>query len=242
MLRAAWGARWWRSPAASIRASCCAWRSTSSATASVALTTRSPTAPEDDEAIARALAAALGVRHLVIDANELEIPGYAANPINRCYFCKDSLYEICARRGARSSASRTSSTASISTISATTGPGLQAAEEHGVRHPLVEVGLSQGRDPRAQPAARPADRGQAVEPVPVVALPVRHARSRSTACARSPAAERVLRRLGFPRVPRALPRPDRAHRGAAGGAAAPGRARGARRRSCASCRRSASST
>jgi len=61
----------------------------------VALTTRSPTAPEDDEAIARELAAALGVRHLLIDANELDIPGYVENPINRCYFCKGSLYDIC---------------------------------------------------------------------------------------------------------------------------------------------------
>src|SRR5258706_15540371 len=61
----------------------------------VALTTRSPTAPEEDEALARTLAAALGVPHLLIDANELDIPGYADNPTHRCYFCKGSLYELC---------------------------------------------------------------------------------------------------------------------------------------------------
>jgi uncharacterized protein len=107
----------------------------------VALTTRSPTAPEDDEAVAVALAAELGVRHLVIDANELEIPGYAENPINRCYFCKGSLYDICRAEAA-----------ALGIVHIVDGvnrddlgdyrPGLKAAEEHGVRHPLAEVGLT----------------------------------------------------------------------------------------------------
>ena len=48
---------------------------------------------------------------IVIDANELEIPGYAANPTNRCYFCKDSLYEICAAEARAARHRRTSSTA-----------------------------------------------------------------------------------------------------------------------------------
>ena len=65
-----------------------------------ALTTVSPTTPDDDLADARTLAAMLGVRHLVIDTNELDIPGYAANPINRCYFCKDNLFTICAAEAA----------------------------------------------------------------------------------------------------------------------------------------------
>src|SRR5262245_39254618 len=67
----------------------------------VALTTRSPTASADDEASARSLAATLDVRHLLIDADELDIPGYAENPINRCYFCKDSLYDLCQREAQR---------------------------------------------------------------------------------------------------------------------------------------------
>lgn len=107
----------------------------------VALTTRSPTAPEDDEAIARELAAALGVRHLLIDANELDIPGYAENPINRCYFCKGSLYDICRAEAAK-----------LGIVHIVDGvnrddlgdyrPGLKAAEEQGVRHPLADVGLT----------------------------------------------------------------------------------------------------
>src|SRR5262245_5529896 len=62
----------------------------------VALTTRSATAVDEDFDLAVQLAREFGVQHIIIDADELEIPGYAANPTNRCYFCKDNLYEICA--------------------------------------------------------------------------------------------------------------------------------------------------
>lgn len=107
----------------------------------VALTTRSPTAPEDDEAIARALAEALGVRHLLVDANELEIPGYAANPSNRCYLCKGSLYEICRAEAAQLGIAHVVDGVNRDDLG-DYRPGLLAAQEHGVRHLLAEVGLT----------------------------------------------------------------------------------------------------
>src|SRR5207247_2369534 len=61
----------------------------------LALTTVSPTMPAEDLAAAKELAARLGVAHLLVDANELDIPGYAENPVNRCYFCKDHLFSVC---------------------------------------------------------------------------------------------------------------------------------------------------
>ena len=64
----------------------------------IALTTTSPTMPDEDRDTAIRMAAEIGARHLVIDSNELEIPGYAANPINRCYLCKTNLFEICEAR------------------------------------------------------------------------------------------------------------------------------------------------
>jgi uncharacterized protein len=107
----------------------------------VAITTRSPTAPEDDEAMAREVAAVLGARHLLNDANELDIPGYAANPVNRCYFCKGNLYEVC-----HAEAQRLGITAIVDGVNLDDlgdyRPGLRAAEERRVRHPLAEVGLS----------------------------------------------------------------------------------------------------
>ncbi|MDX2168790.1 MAG: ATP-dependent sacrificial sulfur transferase LarE [Deltaproteobacteria bacterium] len=109
--------------------------------AAVALTTRSPTAPEADETMARVLAEALGVEHVVVDANELHIPGYADNPVNRCFFCKGSLYTIC-----RAEADRRGIAVVVDGVNLDDlgdyRPGLKAAEEHAVRHPLAEVGLS----------------------------------------------------------------------------------------------------
>src|SRR5215470_3272547 len=60
----------------------------------IALTTTSPTMPDEDRDTAIRMAAEIGARHLLIDSNELEIPGYAANPINRCYLCKTNLFEV----------------------------------------------------------------------------------------------------------------------------------------------------
>lgn len=105
-----------------------------------ALTTVSPTNPEEDTAAAAALARALGVDHLVIDANELEIPGYAANPVNRCYLCKDRLYDICAEHAAARGHTVILDGVNLDDLG-DYRPGLRAAEEHGVRHPLVEAGL-----------------------------------------------------------------------------------------------------
>ncbi len=107
----------------------------------VALTTRSPTAPEDDDAMAGALARALGVEHLLVDANELDIPGYAENPINRCYLCKGSLYDICRAHAARLGIAHIADGVNLDDL-ADYRPGLHAAAEHGIRHPLAEVGLS----------------------------------------------------------------------------------------------------
>ena len=105
-----------------------------------ALTSVSPTNPEEDTAAAAALARALGVDHLVIDQNELEIPGYAANPVDRCYLCKDRLYDICAERAAARGRAVILDGVNVDDLG-DYRPGLRAAEEHGVRHPLVEAGL-----------------------------------------------------------------------------------------------------
>ncbi len=116
-------------------------------TDAVALTTRSPTAVEDDYELAVQLARAFGVPHVVVDADELNIPGYAANPTNRCYFCKDNLYDVCAAEAARLGIACIVDGANADDLT-DYRPGLTAATEHGVRHPLVEAGLSK-QDVRA---------------------------------------------------------------------------------------------
>lgn len=107
----------------------------------VALTTRSPTAVDDDLALAVALAAEWEVRHLVLDANELEIPGYAANPTNRCYFCKDRLYDICWDQAHALGIAAVVDGVNLDDLG-DYRPGLQAASERAVGHPLAEAGLT----------------------------------------------------------------------------------------------------
>ena len=47
---------------------------------------------EDEERDALQILAALGIRHVTIRTGEVDDPRYSANPINRCYFCKDNVY------------------------------------------------------------------------------------------------------------------------------------------------------
>ncbi len=107
----------------------------------VALTTVSPTTPEDDVEEARAFAAGLGVEHTVLAADELAIPGYAENPTNRCYFCKDNLFALCLAEASRRGLAAVLDGANLDDLR-DHRPGLAAAAERGVRHPLVEASLA----------------------------------------------------------------------------------------------------
>lgn len=113
-----------------------------------ALTSVSPTNPEADTADAIALAEALGVRHVVVASNELDVPGYAANPTNRCYFCKNRLYDICAAEADARGIAIILDGVNLDDLG-DYRPGLLAAREHGVRHPLVEAEITKD-DLRAQ--------------------------------------------------------------------------------------------
>lgn len=106
----------------------------------LALTIRSPTAADEEFADAARLGRALGVEHLIVDSNELTIPGYAANPIDRCYLCKDNLYVVCGREAERRGVDLILDGVNIDDLG-DYRPGLKAADEHRVRHPLVEAGL-----------------------------------------------------------------------------------------------------
>ncbi len=100
----------------------------------------SPAVPGEATERTRTLAARLGIRLEVFDAGEFDDARYRANPANRCFFCKTSLY------GAIASRLQGSGTLVLSGTNtddlAEYRPGLQAADAHGVRHPFVEAGIS----------------------------------------------------------------------------------------------------
>lgn len=107
----------------------------------VALTTVSPTNPEEDTAEAIAIASERGIPHVIVHANELDIPNYRENPTNRCYFCKTNLYEIAAAEAARRAIPWIVDGVNRDDLS-DYRPGLRAATERSVRHPLAEAELS----------------------------------------------------------------------------------------------------
>lgn len=107
----------------------------------VALMTVSPSTPPHDALQATDVARRLGVSLVTIQHNELDIAEYAANPLNRCYYCKTSLYEVCRHEAARRGLTTIADGVNLDDL-ADYRPGLHSAQEHGVRHPLVEAKLT----------------------------------------------------------------------------------------------------
>jgi uncharacterized protein len=92
--------------------------------------------PSEATARTRELAARFAWRLNVIDAREFAREEYLSNPVNRCFYCKQSLYlEI-----ARHTSAQVLSGANADDL-AEFRPGLDAAREAGARHPFVDVGV-----------------------------------------------------------------------------------------------------
>ena len=107
----------------------------------VALTAVSPSLAPEEGSAARRLAEGLGARHLLVDTAEVDDPRYAANPVNRCYFCKVEVYGHAVREAARLGTHRVVDGFNMDDRG-DHRPGRQAAKEHGVRSPLDEAGFT----------------------------------------------------------------------------------------------------
>ena len=107
----------------------------------LALTAESPTLPPEEAAIAASLALQFGMAHQVVDSRELEEEGYARNDGKRCYFCKSELFTL-AHHVRRELGFAWVADGTIVDDLGDVRPGLVAASEKGVRHPLVEAGFT----------------------------------------------------------------------------------------------------
>ncbi len=107
----------------------------------LAITANSPSLLPADLDAAKLQAEFIGIKHQIVQTEEMNNPNYTSNPINRCYFCKSELHDT------------------LKPLAKTMGygyvvdglnaddlqdyrPGIQAAKERGVRSPLAEVGIS----------------------------------------------------------------------------------------------------
>ena len=164
----------------------------------LALTTTSATTPEHDRADAMTLATSLGVTHVCVDTDELAIPGYAANPVDRCYFCKDNLFTICADEAQRRGIAVVLDGANVDDLR-DHRPGLRAAAERGARHPLVEAGLTKADIRVASRALGLPTWDRPASPCLSSRFPYGTAIT-AERLAQVDAAEQFLRALGFPEL------------------------------------------
>ena len=107
----------------------------------VAATARSHSFPNRELDEATAFCRAEGVRHVVIDSEELDIPGFAENPPDRCYHCKKELF------GKLLAFARDNGLAAVLEGSNIDDdgdyrPGRRAIRELGILSPLHEAGLT----------------------------------------------------------------------------------------------------
>ncbi len=109
----------------------------------LAVTGVSPSLAADERASAQALAEGLGLAHRQIDTDELARAEYRANLGDRCYHCKTELFERLRRLARAEGFAAVLSGDNLDDLSGHR-PGMKAAEEQGVRKPLVESGL--GKD------------------------------------------------------------------------------------------------
>lgn len=101
----------------------------------------SPSLPADELDGARSFAAAIGIRLIELSTDEIDDPRYAANGVDRCYHCKNTLFVAM-----ESLAAREGIAAIVDGYNADDARellfGRKAAERRGVRSPLYEAGIT----------------------------------------------------------------------------------------------------
>ena len=107
----------------------------------LAVTACSCSFPERERKEAEAFAQQRGIRHILCRSEELEVEGFAHNPVNRCYLCKTELFTKI-RAIARENGMAHVAEASNVDDNGDYRPGLRAVAEQGIRSPLREAGLT----------------------------------------------------------------------------------------------------
>jgi pyridinium-3,5-biscarboxylic acid mononucleotide sulfurtransferase len=107
----------------------------------VAVTADSLSIPRAEIDEARQLAQRIGIRHLFVSTEEFADPNYVRNDGSRCYFCKSELYSRIETLLPQLGVAVLCSGANLDD-EGDYRPGLKAAAEHHVRHPLQEAGFT----------------------------------------------------------------------------------------------------
>ncbi len=107
----------------------------------VAVTADSPSVPRAELTAAREVAALIGIRHEVLNTAEFANADYVRNGGDRCYHCKSELYDRIVADLPRLGVETVCSGANLDDLG-DYRPGLTAAAERNVVHPLQEAGFT----------------------------------------------------------------------------------------------------
>ena len=107
----------------------------------VAITADSPSIPASHKQDAAAFADEIGIRHEFIRTNEFDNPLYVANGSDRCFHCKDELFDVLSRLAQERGVAHLIYGVNKDDLG-DYRPGQHAAKLHGVKAPLVEADLT----------------------------------------------------------------------------------------------------
>jgi len=107
----------------------------------LAVTAASSTYPERELKEAVEYARYLGIRHVVIHSEELDIDGFSQNPSDRCYYCKKELFQKIQQTAKEHHLAYVCDGSNADDAS-DYRPGAKARQELGVKSPLQDVGLT----------------------------------------------------------------------------------------------------
>ena len=107
----------------------------------VALKAVSPIHPQREHRAALKFADLFDIPLVVIETDELAVPGFGDNPADRCYLCKKYLMSVMVDQAAEMDFKQLAHGANLDDID-DYRPGFKAAEELGIIAPLIEAGLT----------------------------------------------------------------------------------------------------
>jgi pyridinium-3,5-biscarboxylic acid mononucleotide sulfurtransferase len=107
----------------------------------LAVTAASPALMQEDLDEARVQAEFIGIRHEIIETDELANPNYSSNPVNRCYFCKSELHGALVPLAQTRGYDLVVDGANLDDLG-DYRPGFAAAREKGIRSPLIECRIA----------------------------------------------------------------------------------------------------
>ena len=105
------------------------------------VTAYSPSVARGELQQALRFARAIGASHRIVRTDEIDDPSYAANPSNRCYYCKSTLYRALAGVARREGIRHVANGTNLDDLG-DHRPGLEAAAEFQVVSPLRDAGLT----------------------------------------------------------------------------------------------------